>query len=96
MPVGSGGVFSQTAVSVTIQSYFPGDRGVFVKGLYPREAETNDHSSSKQTKWDLRAKQGFGYVCPILVLCQNGCICRQPFTPSDRAIIKCYKPMEFL
>jgi len=48
---------NKVAVSVTYQSYFPGDGCGFVKGLYPRKAKTTDHLSNKQSKQDLRVKQ---------------------------------------
>jgi len=37
------------------------DKGVIYKRLIPREAETTDRSSSKWSKWNPRAKQGFGW-----------------------------------
>jgi len=36
--------------------------GGFVKGLYRREAETSDRSSSKRSKWDPGSKMGLGGV----------------------------------
>ena len=41
-------------------SYFTRDGGLFITGLYRREAKAKDRSSSKRFKQDPRAKEGFG------------------------------------
>jgi len=43
------------------RSYFPSNEDRFVTGLYCCKVETTDRSSSKQSKWEARANQEFGW-----------------------------------